>query len=365
MGGERAFLQDHALQPAAIIFEQLGRPEIARNQDRILPQPQLGSGAHLAGHDPQQPIGQILQIMHAVGKQRIIDLPHPLARALLHPLDRGLRSEPAVDRLVDAARPALVIGEHLVGLEHLLVLAAHPELRLAGHAVNLLAHLVEGGVHAVTLGLDILRDGVLDVDAGLVEHRAAHRHAVDQLLPGQPDAGGQLLRAIARGARIDQPGVGDQLAQHHRHRLQRLNLDIRVAAGLHMLHREHPDRALPPDDRHAGEAVEPLLPRLRLVGEIRVTSRLIEVQHLVVLRDRADQPLAERKLGHVHRVRSETAGCEQLQHAFAKKVDRADLAIERLADDLHHLIKLGLRIGARRHHVMQVDQYLSGGGGSR
>ena len=101
--GQRSFLQDHPLQPALVIFQQLGGPQIARDQDRVLRKPELRGGAHLAGHDPQQPVRQILQIMHPVGEQRIVDLAHPLAGALLDALDRGLGGQAAVDRLVDPA----------------------------------------------------------------------------------------------------------------------------------------------------------------------------------------------------------------------------------------------------------------------
>ncbi|KAK0332602.1 hypothetical protein LTR94_024191, partial [Friedmanniomyces endolithicus] len=88
---------------------------------------------------------------------------------------------------------------------------------------------------------------------------------------------------------------------HHRHRLQRLDLDILVPARIGMLHRQHPHRALAPDDRDAGEAVEPVLARLRLVREIGVAGGFVQVQHLAVRRDRADQPLAQRQLLHYQR----------------------------------------------------------------
>ena len=90
---------------------------------------------------------------------------------------------------------------------------------------------------------------------------------VDQRQPG--DALRRRLRALGRHAlAIDQPGVGDQFGQHHRHGLQRLDLDIFVAARLGMLDREHADRAFAADDRHAGEAVELLLAGFGAIGEV-------------------------------------------------------------------------------------------------
>ena len=174
--------------------------------------------------------------------------------------------------------------------------------------------------------------------------RDARAHPVDQL---------EALRcarsrstgcgSCRRPRRIDQPGVGDQLAQHHRDGLQRLDLDIGVAARLGMLDRQHADRALAADDRHAGEAVEPVLARFGAIGEVGVRRRLVEVQRLDILRDRADQPLAQRQRGDVDRLLVEPVGREQLQHALAQQVDRGDLAVERLGDDVGDRVELGLR----------------------
>ena len=171
--GQRAFFQHHALQAAAVVFQQLGRPEIARDENRVVREAGLRRRPDPARDDPQQPVRQILEVVHAILEQRIVDILHPRARALLDPLDRRLGGEAAVDRLVDAPRPALVIGEHLVGLEDLLMLAGGAELGLLGHRVDLLAHLAEGGIDAVAFGLDVLGDRMLDDDSRLVEHRFA------------------------------------------------------------------------------------------------------------------------------------------------------------------------------------------------
>ena len=59
----------------------------------------------------------------------------------------------------------------------------------------------------------------------------------------------------------------------------------------------------------------------------------------------------------------EAAGGEQLEHALAQQVDRADLAIEALADDLDDLVELALRVAARGHHLVQLGEDRAGGGG--
>ena len=141
--GQRAFLEQHALQAPAVIFEQLGGAEVAGDEHRVAGQAGLRRGAHPARDDPQQPVRQVLEVVHPLLQQRIVDLAHPRAGALLDALDRRFGGEAAVDRLVDPPRPALVVGEHPVGLEDLLMLAGGAELGLAGHVVDLLAHLAE------------------------------------------------------------------------------------------------------------------------------------------------------------------------------------------------------------------------------
>ena len=129
--GERALLEQHGLQPAAVIFEQFGGSEVARDQHRVVREAGLRGRAHPPRNDAQQPVRQILEVVHPLLKQGIVDFPHPRAGALLDALDRRFGGEAAVDRLVDPPRPALVIGEHPVGLENLLMLAGGAELRLA------------------------------------------------------------------------------------------------------------------------------------------------------------------------------------------------------------------------------------------
>src|SRR3546814_6937774 len=121
---QRPFLEHDALQAAAIIFEQLGGTEVARDQDRIVPQAHLRRGAHLPRHDADLPVRQILKIVHTVAQQRIVDLAHPHPGALLDALDRRLGGQAAVDRLVDPGRPYLAIGENIVGIDALSMLAA-------------------------------------------------------------------------------------------------------------------------------------------------------------------------------------------------------------------------------------------------
>ncbi len=130
-----------------------------------------------------------------------------------------------------------------------------------------------------------------------------------------------------------------------------------------MLDAQHAHRALAPHDRDAGEAVVDVLAGLGLVGEFGMRGGLVEIERLDMLGDGADQALAQRQLGDMHRRLAEPARGVELQHAIAQQVDRADLAGQRLADDLDDIVELGLRVGAPRHQVVQPGQDLAGGGG--
>ena len=300
--------------------------------------------------------------MHPVGQQRIVNLPHPHPRALLHPLDRRLGGQAAVDRFVDPPRPALVIGEHLVGFQNLLMLALHAELGRAGHPVDLLAHLGKGGNDARALRLGIFRDGMFDMDARLVEHHMPPRHPHHQLQPMEQRRAGighaQLGLAI-----VGQFGIGDQLRHHHGDGLERLYLHLFIFARVGMLHAQDADRPFASHDRHTGKAVEQFLPGFGAIAEIGMRRRFVQVQRLDIGGDQADQPLAHRHPGDMHRFLLQPARREQFQHALAHQIDGADFARQRLADHLDHLVQLALRAGARRHHLLQADQDLAGGGG--
>jgi hypothetical protein len=145
--------------------------------------------------------------------------------------------------------------------------------------------------------------------------------------------------------------------------LQRFDLDIVIGARIGVLDAQHPDRALAPDDRHAGEGVKHVFAGFGAVGEFRVTGRFVEIQDGDMFRDGADQAFAHGELGHVHGALVQAQRREQLQHPVAQQVDRADLALQRFGDDLDDLVELGLCVRPRRHHVVQPGQDLASGGG--
>ena len=137
------------------------------------------------------------------------------------------------------------------------------------------------------------------------------------------------------------PALCDQFGQHHRDGLQRLDLDFLVAARFDVLDGQHADRPLAPHDRHARRSEWNLvLAGFGAVGKSGCAAASARLSVSILLGDGADQALADRQPGDVHRALLEAAGGEQFEHAFAQQVDRADLAIEALADDLDDRLSL-------------------------
>src|SRR3546814_19300925 len=86
---------------------------------------------------------------------------HANTGTVLHAVNGSFGSQSAIDCLINAASPAFVIGEHLVGFEHLFMFATNAEFRLSSHPFNLLAHFGKGGINALAFHLDIFGNRVL------------------------------------------------------------------------------------------------------------------------------------------------------------------------------------------------------------
>ena len=242
------------------------------------------------------------------------------------------------------------------------MLARSSELGLLGHIVDLLAHLSERGVNALAFRLDVLGDRVLDDHARLVEDRFALGHSGDELEAGQAQRPGAPEPA-STGA-VDQPRGADHFGQHHRHGLERLDLHVLVAARIGVLDREDSDRGLEPDDWNARKAVEPLLACFRTVGEGRVLRCLGEVEDSALACDRADEAFAHPQPGYVNRLLAQAVSREQLEIIFTQQIDRADIAVHRLSDEIDDAVELALRRAALRHDLVETRQDLASGSGS-
>ena len=109
--------------------------------------------------------------------------------------------------------------------------------------------------------------------------------------------------------------------------------------------------------------MEALLAGFGAIDELGMAGGLGEVEDAAFLGDGADQPFAHRQAGDVDRFLAQAVGGEQLELVVAQQIDRADLALHRLGDQVDDAVELGLGVAARRHHVVKPGQDLAGGSG--
>ena len=83
----RAALFEHdAAQPRAVVFEQFRRPHVAGDEDGVLGQFLCARRTTVAGQDPQQPVGEIVEIVQPVADIGVGRAQHAGAGIVLHPL---------------------------------------------------------------------------------------------------------------------------------------------------------------------------------------------------------------------------------------------------------------------------------------
>ena len=130
-----------------------------------------------------------------------------------------------------------------------------------------------------------------------------------------------------------------------------------------MLDCKDADLAFKPNDRHTRKAVEALFPRFRLVDVGGMLRGLRKIEHPALGSNGADEPLAHSKTGHMNRFLAKTVGCEKLEIIVAQEVDRANLALHFVGDEIDDLIELGLRRAALCHDRVETGQDLAGRSG--
>ena len=124
MRGRPAFLQHQAAQPFAVVVEQRRRAHRAGDQDGVLRQLLARRRVVLAHQLAHQPVGEIVEVVQPLAQIGIGGAQHARAGVGLHALDAGLGGQAGHHRFAHLVQPALVVGEHAVGVEHLAVLAA-------------------------------------------------------------------------------------------------------------------------------------------------------------------------------------------------------------------------------------------------
>ena len=306
-----------------------------------------------AGEYAQQAIGKIVEIALALAPIGIVLTQHARARAVLHALHGRLGRQAGLDRLAQPPHPALVVGEHAIGLEHVAMLAGTRQVLVIEHFIERGAQGCDRRLQPDQLLGRILGHEMRDDDARLVQDDVPERDAVGHLLA--LDHRRQRLLQLDRRAG---PGHGaryEMLGDDHRRRLQHLDILVGVFLLGAVLHDEHAEHLTAAPDRHRQQRVVDLLARLRPVGERRVARRLRLVDRDVELGAAADEAFAALHARRVHGARVETFAGEQLERAVLPlEVDRADLGDHDAGDLLDDLVEARLAVIEFGHDLAQT-----------
>ena len=97
---DAALFEHDGAQPRAVVFEQLRRAHVARDENGVLGQLALRRRRAVAGEHAQQPVGEIVEIVQPVADVGIGRAQHAGARIVLHALDRRFGGEAVGDRFL-------------------------------------------------------------------------------------------------------------------------------------------------------------------------------------------------------------------------------------------------------------------------
>ena len=355
-----AFLQHQAAQALAIIIEQGRRPHRARDQDGVVGQLLARRRVVLSDQLPHQPMAEVFEVVQAVAQIGIGGAQHSRAGIGLHALDRGLGGEAGGDRLMQLVRPAVIIGEHAVGFQHVAVLAAFGDIAALQHAVEVGAQFRQRGVEALDFLGQVFGNVIGDDDARFMQHDMAECDAV-----GQHGAG--LVQRMPRGGlgaglRQRRQFAGrDHFREHHRGGLQRLDLFLDIGALGAVLHHQHAERIAGAQDRNAEERMIDFFAGLRAERECRVALRVVQVKRRGLARHQADQALMRAQDGSVHRVAVEAFGGVEFQRIVdAQHIGRAHLGHHVGGDQHHDLVQPFLGRDLLRHGFAEPSQQDAG-----
>ena len=259
----------------AVVLEQVGGAEIARDQDDVVGQLGPDRGSRACRQDGAAGGWRCRRGRSAAraGRDRSA-WPMPDAGLLLDAAHRRLGGEPGADRLADAPQPARVVREHPVGLEHLALLAA-AEIAASPASGRATRAARDRPLEPRELGLRVVGRG-----AGRPRPaaRAARRGRSPRPRPGAGRRGAASRQAAAaRSAYLlgsISPPEANISASERGDDLHRLDLVLGIGAPGPVLHREHADDAAGAQDRHAEERVVDLLAGLREIAEVGVGLRV-------------------------------------------------------------------------------------------
>ena len=283
----------------------------------------LGTASHQL---PQQPVGEIVEIVHPLAQIGVGHVQHARAHVALHLLDRRLGGQAVAHRPPPAGAPSP--GRWRTCGRLPAPRGARPRRRHRG------ATACRRSKAAASRAPRRAARSSVSVSS-LKRLVTTMRGSCSTTWPSpMPSLSGRPVKLTGRDRSSSSPG-----------RVSRARSPVAIISAITMavvssastsssrycrmrpvLHDEHAERAPGAQHRHAEEGIVDLLARLRQVGEGRMLLRIGEVERPRARRDRADEALAEPQLRQVDRAGVEALGGVEFEHGVgAQHIERADL----------------------------------------
>ncbi len=322
----------------ARVFQQVRRAQVLGHQDGVVGQVALTR--MVARHQPQQAVGQVLEVVQPLADIGIAGVGEAGAVLVADAVDGGLCGQARAHRLFQRPVPAPVVGEHPIGLQHLIGGAAQLALTAFQQGVDAGAQTFQRRLEPDLLGDRIVGQKLFGRDRRLVQHGPAERQAFGELLPPQPFGPMGRHLDVAKLLQRQKLARGHRLGQDHGDGLDVLDLFLVIATGDAVLDDQDPDGPAAAQQGRAEEGVIGVFARFRPIGEAGVRLGVRQAQRFGRAGHLADQTLAGTQAGVVNGLGVQPLGGEQLQLARgAPQIDGADLGHHRAGDDPHHHVQ--------------------------
>ncbi len=258
----------------------------------------------------------------------------------------------AFDGLPQAPVPALVVGKHAIGFEHVAMLSRRRQVLVLEHLVDVGLQLVQRRIEPLDLGSRVFCHQLRDDDARLVQHDVSQRNAFGKRFA--LDDRRLRQRGFDRSARSRHRARDEVLRDHHCGRLQNLDVFVRILLRRPVLNDEHAEHLARTRNRHRQQRMVDFFARLRPVGERRMARRLGLVDGHAQLRAPPDKAFPALHPRRMYRRGVEALGREKLERAvLALQIDRAHFRDHHAGDLAHDAIKLLLPLAAVGHDLAQ------------
>ncbi|MNS71276.1 hypothetical protein D3C72_1046400 [compost metagenome] len=136
MARHRAVFEHETAQFLTRIIQEFGGTHGAGKHDGVEREILLGTTPAKTDELAQQPVGEIVEIMHAFAQVRIGQAHHARLGVALHLFDSRFRRQAVADRLFHAAYPALIVGKHAIGFENFAMFSLCRHVTALQHVVD-------------------------------------------------------------------------------------------------------------------------------------------------------------------------------------------------------------------------------------